>query len=358
MISVTTWAFLGLFTAAAILALILAATRATVLWRAGRRRRWAEAPRRTLIGLMADVDSGEQADALVALPEAAWRAVEPTAITMLEQVRGESHAALADVFVRRGLVARALADVGHRSLVRRARAAELLGLLRRIEAAPRLCALLGDRDEELRLVAARALGRVGDPDAAVSLLDTLTGPRPTPSHVVAHALVGLGPPAAPALLSALDHADELVRATALDALRLLGVPAAAEPVARTLRDDPSLEVRRRAATTLGRIGLRSAGPHLLAAAQPDRPTALRAEAVRALGELGATGAVADLARLLDDDEYAVAHAAARALARLGDTGLAVLSDAAGSQRPAAAHAAEALALRALTEAPVTTGARG
>lgn len=356
MIGITTWVFLALFASAAVLAVSMAGARLILLVRDRRRRRRAESPRRRLIGLMADVDTVDQADALVALPDAAWGAIEPTAVTMLDQVRGEAHAALADVFLRRGLVSRAVADLGARSVVRRARAAELLGLLRRGEAVARLCRLLADRDPEVRLVAVRALGRIGDPDAATPLLDALTGPRPAPSHVVAHALVGLGSASASALLAALDHDDDLVRATALDALRLLGVPGAAEPVARTLRNDPTLEVRRRAATTLGRIGRASAVAHLLAATAADQPTALRAEAVRALGELGAPTTVAELSAMLDDDAYAVAHEAARALVRLGDAGLAALRDMAGRQRPGAAHAAEALALVALMSAD-TVGAR-
>jgi HEAT repeat protein len=356
MIDLTTWAFLALFAAAVLLALVMASTRLVLGWHGRRQQRRAAGPRRTLIGLMADVDTAEAADGLVELPAAAWGAIEPTAMTILEQVRGEAHAALADVFLRRGLVDRALADVDGGSVVRRARAAELLGLLRRTEAAPRLSVLLADPDPEVRLVAVRALGRLGDPEVAEPLLGALTGPRPAPSHVVAHALVGLGTPAAPALLAALGHPDELVRATALDALRLLGVPGAAEPVARTLREDPSLEVRRRAATTLGRVGLRAAVPHLLAATAADRPTLLRADAVRALGELGATRAVAELTALLADADYPVAHQAARALARLGEPGLSVLTEAARSGRPGAAHAAEVLAIESLAAPMAGVGA--
>jgi HEAT repeat protein len=347
MIGLTTWVFLALFAAAATLAVTMAVVRFVMTWLARRRQRRAEPARRRLIGLMADVDPVEQAEALVALPEASWNAVEPTAMTMLEQVRGEAHAALADVFVRRGLVSRARDDLTAGSAVRRARAAELLGQLRRFETVAGLCHLLADNDAEVRLVAVRALGRLGDPDAAEPLLGALTGARPAPSHVVAHALVGLGTPAAPALLAALDHDDDLVRATALDALRLLGVPAAADAVARTLRQDPSLEVRRRAATTLGRIGRTAAVPHLLAAAARDQPTVLRADAVAALGELGSPGSVADLAGLVDDDSYPVAHRAARALLRLGGPGRDALADAAASARPGAAHAAEALAIDAI-----------
>jgi HEAT repeat protein len=348
MIGLTTWAVLALFAGAVLLAVLMAGARWLLAWRARRQQQRSALPRRTLIALMADVDPAAAADALVALDDTAWAAIEPTAMTMLEQVRGDAHAALADVFLRRGLVAQALADVDGRSVIRRARAAELLGLLRRTETAAHVGTLLDDPDPEVRLVAVRALGRLGDPDVAGSLLGALTGPRPAPSHVVAHALVGLGSAAAPALLAALEHDDELVRATALDALRLLGVPGAAEPVARTLREDPSLEVRRRAATTLGRVGRGAAVAHLLAATGADSPTVLRAEAVRALGELGATRAVAELTALLADDAYPVAHQAARALARLGEAGLAVLAEAARSGRPGAAHAAEVLALERLT----------
>jgi HEAT repeat protein len=122
-------------------------------------------------------------------------------------------------------------------------------------------------------------------------------------------------------------------------------------VARTLRRDPSLDVRRRAAVTLGRIGLSSAVSELLVAAHPAQPAVLRADAVRALGELGAARAVAELVSLVDDGEYAVAHQAAVALVRLGERGLDELRMVVAAERPGAAHAAEALALAALTAAP-------
>jgi HEAT repeat protein len=301
-----------------------------------RRARLAEAPRLALLEFVAD-GGVEGADALVTLPQQQWQAAEPAAIALLGKVRGEAHTALVDVFARRGLIETELADLTHRSRVRRARAAEALGNLEHRPAVHPLCDLLGDRHSEVRLVAVRALGRIGDPVAAVPLLDSLATADPTPSQLVAQSLAQLGPDAEPALITALEHHEARVRVTALDALGLIGSGALIEPVALVLEEDVSLDVRLAAANTLGRLGGRAAVPPLVVALGVDHPDRLRAAAARALGEAGAAGVAEALAGLLDDPAYRVAHEAAHALRKAGPAGLTALREAASP------HAQEALA---------------
>jgi HEAT repeat protein len=371
MIELATAAFVALFAVAVGLALSLVVARLWWVWRGRVLARRAAGPRRRLIAFLAEPDEPGALAALVDLPRPAWRAIEPTAVTMLGQVRGEAHTALAAVFLHRGLAGQAVRDLRRRVGVRRGRAAELLGALRRHDAVPALTGLLADRDPQVRLAAVRALGRIGDPAAALPLLDTVAGAHPAPSHIVAQALAGLGPAASPILLAALDRDEALVRATALDALRLLDTVGTATRVAAVLRDDQSLPVRRRAAQALGRSGGRAALAHLVEAAEPDQPPALRADAVRALGELGAAAAVPRLVDLVRDPDFEVAHEAAAALVRSGPAGRAALVElvdrapagavaaghaGAAGDDIAARHAAQALAMAELTGAATPVAA--
>ena len=315
--------------------------------RARQRRRAALAagPRRSLLAFVAD--NGEEGAAdLIAIPEDAWRAALPAALSLLGKLRGEAHAALVSVFLHRGAARAALADLRARSSVRRARAAQLLGDLELRQAVPDLCRLLTDRDREVRVVAVRSLGRIGDASAAWRLIASLDLHDPVPSLLATHTLVQLGADAEVTLSAALDHPQARVRAVCLDALGLIGATGAATRMARVLKDDDNLDVRVSAAAALGRLGARTAQLPLAAALDPSRPPALRAAAARALGDLGSPTAVPALAAWLGDGDFHVAHEAAHSLRRLGPEGVAALSARRDAEpdTSAAAHCREALAL--------------
>lgn len=342
------------------------------LLRRGRQRRQAElaaGPRRALLAFVADngEDGGRE---LVEIPGPAWRAAEPGALALLGKLRGEAHLGLVSVFLRRGVARAALGDLRSRSRVKRARAAQVLGDLELREAVPGLCELLADRHPEVRVVAVRALGRIGDPAAAWRIIAGLDRADPVSSLLATDALVRLGAEAEVTLSAALDHPQARVRAVCLDALGLLGATGSVPRMARVLRDDASPDVRIAAAVNLGRLGTRTALEPLTLALHPSRPALLRAAAARALGDLGAPAAVPTLARLLGDDEFQVAHEAAHALRRLGPAGAAALVEAvedeaakarlagAGAHaRPTApaGHAMEALALSRVGAEPVGAG---
>jgi HEAT repeat protein len=313
---------------------------------ARRRAALAGGPRRALLAFVAD-NGEEGADELVAISDEAWAAAEPVANALLGKVRGDAHKALAEVFQRRGAAVRARRALRHRSAVRRARAAEMLGDLELRSAVGDLCDLIDDRNPEVRIVAVRALGKIGDPAAAWRLLAGLDRRDPVPSLLVTAALVQLGPDTEITLTAALDHPNPRVRVVCLDALGLLGATGAAARIAKALDADPSPEARLAAAAALGKLGARAGVPPLLDALDSDRPTALRAAAARALGELGAVATVPRLETQLADAQYRVAHEAAHALRRLGPAGHAALRRASLRRGTAAAHAHEALALIAL-----------
>lgn len=357
----------------AVTALAIVVVRILRQIRRRRRETLAAGPRRALLAFAAD--NGEEGSfGLVAIPEDAWKAAEPGALGLLGKLRGEAHLALVSVFLRRGIARRALGDLRSRSRVRRARAAQVLGDLELRQAVPELCRLLTDRHAEVRVVAVRALGRIGDPVAAWRLIASLDQPDPVPSLLATHTLVQFGPEAEVTLSAALDHPEARVRAVCLEALGLLGATGALDRVARVLREDAMLDVRVAAATNLGRLGTRGAVEPLTQALTATRPTALRAAAARALGDLGAPSAVEALVALLHDEHYRVAHEAAHALRRLGPRGRRALQDVLDVDRAdaldrgagahaqpssAAAHAREALALAAIAaETPADLVAAG
>src|SRR5439155_24201247 len=218
--TVATTVLAVLIGAVAVLGGVIAGGRAVRRLGEARRARLAAPARRSLLALAAGDDDPEVLEALVALPRATWRAVEPTAVALLGKVRGEAYAALVSVLERRGMADRALRDVHRWGAIRRARAAEVLGSLRRRDAVPPLRHLLTDPDPDVRMVAVRALGRIGDADSATPLLQALVGPRPIPPQLIAQALMGLGAPAQPLVEAGLGHPDELVRATAAEVLGL------------------------------------------------------------------------------------------------------------------------------------------
>ncbi|MEU4216133.1 HEAT repeat domain-containing protein [Actinoplanes sp. NPDC026623] len=369
---------LGLFTVViAILAGIVAVTALAIIIvrvvRGIRRRKraaLAAGPRRALLAFVAD-NGEEGSHDLVAIPDDAWRAVEPTALALLGKLRGEAHLGLVSVFLRRGAARAALRDLRSRSRVKRARAAQVLGDLALRQAVPELCRLLTDRHPEVRVVTVRALGRIRDPAAAWRIIASLDRPDPLPSLLATHALAQLGAEAEVTLSAALDHPHARVRVVCLDALGLLGATGSMPRVARVLRDDTVLDVRVAAAVNLGRLGTRAALEPLTLALRSFRPAPLRATAARALGVLGAPSAVPTLAELLDDDEFQVAHEAAHALRRLGRPGIEALIAAVAAERSAGAgaharpsasdgasvsHAREALALSRVGSGPVGVAA--
>lgn len=219
----------------------------------------------------------------------------------------------------------------------------MLGATRLEDVVPDLARLLGDRDLEVRRVAARALGRSGHLAAAEPLLAARTAERLS-TRDTADALVLLEPAADRVLVEALRSRDHGLAAMAADVLGLRGAVAAAALLTGHLTDHTSLDVRVHAARALGRLGVPGAVPGLLAVLSPAAPVPLRAAAAKALDEMGAAAAIPGLRVAVYDRSYEVAHTAAYALATLGGSGRACLLGIRGvGLEPAASHAAEALA---------------
>lgn len=270
--------------------------------------------------------------------------VERLALDALRTVRGEAARELTGYLRGSDIVSRALRRLTSPGRVRRARAAETLGTLRAPEAVQPLVVALGDRSVEVRHVAARALGKIGGVEAAAALLAALDGPRRLHAGQVSRALVAMGRDAIPAARDALRGDEPTAGYVAAQLLGHLEALEAVPELVLAMVSERPVEVRVEAARALGRIGMPSAAPTLLVACAPDEPEALRAAAAASLGAVGDASALGPLQALVQEPGYAVPHAAAHALVRLGFAGRAALVAHVAAGDSAAGHAAEALAL--------------
>jgi HEAT repeat protein len=315
--------------------------------------------RDAVLGIAADGDEDDAASAvLCAARDRDWRVVREVVVAMLGKVRGDSAETLVRLLDTRGEFEQARAALRSRQALRRARAAYLLGLARQRRDVDLLLPLLADRSPEVRLVAARSLGAVGDPAAAPALFSALgpvRGQPGIPAAVAAEALLCFGTGAVPAVIQALGSADVTQRAAATIVAAEGALSAMAPHLRQLLGHEPELDVRVYAVQALGRVGGADDVAILAALAGPAQSTALRRAAVRALGELGHPDATPVLSRLLSDPDIRLAQHSGDALVQLGAPGIRALLEAAGGIRPkdpASSAAAGSLTIARLRKEPL------
>jgi HEAT repeat protein len=253
--------------------------------------------------------------------------------------------AVGDAAVRVGLVEVIASRLHRRRVHERGIAALLLGLLRPPDAAGLLLPMLDDRDGDVRLVAAGALGRTRSGKGAAALVAALARHALTPERLIEQLS---GPWATPTIIAALtefgpERAD--VRAGLARAVGVYG-DARVEPVLLSLLVSPAVEERISAARALTTCGTPRCH-HALLAAMADVEWQVRAQAAASLGALEVTSAVAVLEVNLGHGSWWVRANCADALARLGLSGFDALRRAASSKDAyAAERAQEVLAFHA------------
>jgi HEAT repeat protein len=172
----------------------------------------------------------------------------------------------------------------------------------------------GHRLASVRLVAAKALGRIGDPRAVPLLVDLLA--RDPESRVRGEAAFSLGqlggPQALVRLIEAMADSDPNIRNWAAIALGDIGDPAAVDPLLKAMTD-ADRDVRAAAAGALGDISDPRA-TMALAAALKDSDSYIRSEAACPLGLLRDPRAADALLSARSDSEESVRRATAFALA--------------------------------------------
>lgn len=229
-------------------------------------------------------------------------------------VLGTSHERIVEYFAAQGTIEREVSILTRPGPGwRRATAAFRLGNIDNGSTAAALVAALRDRDPEVRIAAARSLGRLRVADAGGELV-AAAAERRVPEALVRWALLQIGAASVPQLRELLASEDQGVRAAAIQLIGRLGGPSEAAEVEAHLRDSSSL-ARAAAARALGRLGGERHVPPLLDALE-DRIPVVRGSAAIALGYLRDRRALAALIEHAESDLFDVAREAARAVVRI------------------------------------------
>jgi len=338
----------GLVAVAAAISLALILTAARRVIRIARlpahQAREAEA-RRRLFSLLADPGGIDSTGMNL-------RPLEPLAAGLLPKLRGADRDALIALLEGSGALDRARRNLHRRGAIRRAAAADLLGAAGDMRSLPDLERLLHDRHQDVRVVAARAIGKLGA-RAVDPLLNALDARRAIPTGVVTMALVHAGADGVDELRRALDpERSPHVRAVAADMLGQLAAFSTADRLISALAGDPSPDVRAAAARSLGRLGVASARSALADQLRTVQDPDLRLACAHALGKVGGAEALALLPGMLRASDHRLARAAADGLSNCGVAGVRVLDAAAAGPEhsPAARERLAQLALSAAATA--------
>ncbi len=296
--------------------------------------------------------SSEAKAALHVVPAPTWDRLRPSVVAFLPKVRGTSADDLGELLRSHGDIERATRTLTSRSPVRRARAAYLLGLVRDRDSAALVLPLLEDPDADIRLVAARALGAIGELSAASSVLRALRtkhGQIGLPAWAAAEALLAMGIQIVPALQIGLASEDAAVRNVCAVVAGLGTFTSVAPQLRVLLATDSEGDVRASAAVALSRVGGAEDAAALARHTDASETSVLRRTCATALGDLAHRESLVTLAGLLGDDDRRLAQLAADSLVRIGREGIAVLENVAATtgQGPSARAARGALDIAGL-----------
>lgn len=314
--------------------------------RGARRRATAQKHRPTAIALAGGLTPSRELPTERGESEELDRAM----IDILPLLRGDDRTGLLRALEDRGVVDRARRETYSRRSLRRAGAAETLGVCGTRRALPELGRLLRDRDPEVRVVAARALGRLGGAGAVPFLLASLEKPRPLPLSIVTMALMHVGPAAIDELREGLRSPSPRAREAAAAILGQHGAIGALDELIDALGDRDAT-VRARAASAVGRIGSPRAVDRLLEILGDGDELEVRRAAVTALGAIGSPRAIDALGAQLEETDSTLSLNAAGALGRIGEPGARVLRGRVDEPGQTGGHAREALADAARRAAP-------
>ena len=198
----------------------------------------------------------------------------------------------------------------------RAHALRVLGELKLPQSTAALLHALEDRDADVRIVAARSLGRMKLQAAEEALVQVLGKADQAVSARVAAICIEMGPRTAPLLIKALREGTPKARFWAARVLGEIGDPRSV----RSLGDavlDPDAEVRSASAWALGRLKDPSAAV-LVEPLLQDPVWYVRAHAADTLGRIGGGAYAPRLTTALADRSWWVRRNALDALVRIGD----------------------------------------
>lgn len=319
-----------------------------ILLKAVHRRLMARHERRrhVYIGILSRHISYENCTDPITASMAADPAFLDALIDMRNAVSGDEIATLRRIVDRHGVVEHQIKRLESSfPLGRRLRAAVALAEIGDESAAPALMRHLDDREPEIRIQAARGLGRIRWTPAIDPIVWRFHIETPWVRARFSDTLVGFGTVATWPLIAYIRINHRFESKGPVMALRTLAQiqdQQAVTPLLSILEESEDLEVEIAAIETLGELGNPEALLALLSRLDSER-SELRAKAAAALGWLGEPNALQSLRRMLSDGDWWVRRASAGAIARLAG-GIDVLYQALDDPDPFAADAAaEALA---------------
>ena len=261
---------------------------------------------------------------------------------LLQKIRGEYANRLVSLMRILGLMDDCLRDLQDDDWFVRAQACKTLGVFREPDVIRALYRAVEDPEPAVRVEAARALARQGSVQSVVDVVRQIVPGDEQPSVAVMALFRSLGREAVPELVQLLEsHTTGLAaRLVAADALGHLG-DLRAVPALLQLYDHPAANLRITVMEALARLGDPRALPAVLLC-MTDSAWEVRAQAAAAAGRIGSAETVALLQQLLGDEHWWVRYYAAEALLRLGPQGLKILREAAASEQTLAAEMAGGL----------------
>jgi HEAT repeat protein len=311
------------------------------------RRRMAEHDRRysVYVALLSRHMTFENCTDPIEPKATAQRAFLDALIDVRNTVVGPEAQTISGIVARFGVVnslARSLTRPWPRG--RRLRAAVALAELGDESSARLLMDHLDDKDPEVRLQAARGLGRMQWTPAIDSIVERFGIEEPWVRSRFADTLMGFGRKATWPLAAYMrvNHRHEVPgTVAALEALAAIGDGEAVTPILDVLEQGPDPEVAITAIQSLGLLGGATV-VRPLEEASGSADWRVRAKAVTALGEIGDPGSRGVLAGHLRDENYWVRRNTAASLARIPGGTKDLLDALEGDDPYAADAAAEAL----------------
>ena len=222
-----------------------------------------------------------------------------------------------------GVIALWRSDARDRRWWRRAEANRSLGVVGDVESFPAFVTALDDPHEEVRAAAVEAMGRLGDLRAVQELLSRLPEQSRHQRVRIIDALGALGVEGGPALMDFIRRRPDVLPFVADLVPSVCGTSAAEEVLG--FCDHETAAVRAAAFNVLGTIGLDDTNFYFALKALGDEDPGVRAMAARALGRSGREDVASYLGERLNEDDWSVAAASARALLNLGAAGAATLA---------------------------------
>jgi HEAT repeat protein len=271
-------------------------------------------------------------------------------VDLLPKLKGDYEDNVVTLMRALGIQETSLTQIRSKKWWRRADAAAILGYFKDPTVVSALEDALDDNDVHVRLEAARSLARQKAISSVAGLVARLSVVDPTHSLAVREIFRSLGKPAVAGLIAVLESdVPESTKLVAADALGHIGDPRAVKSLLKVFdvgehASDPSQVSRNRGFSdnpqaTHRNIALQIAVMHALSnlydkesvraltGALDDPLWELRACACECLGTMGVREAALKLEYLMSDNHWWVRYYAASALFEMGRTGLASLKKA-------------------------------